>query len=338
MRRFFCGALACGLIALVPLAAAAEDFYHAKTITIVTSTDAGGSYDLVARLMARTMPTHIPGHPVMIVQNMPGGGNVLATNYMYNVAPKDGTVIATVNMGMPLHQVIDGRGVRYDAARFNWLGSTGPINAVAVAWHDAGIGSIAQAMQREVTVGGTGPASALTVYPMAMNKVLGTRFKIVTGYKSSAEIYVAMEKGEVEARAGSLNELLAEHEDWVEAGKVDFLVQVGETRSTRLPYVPLMTELAQNDAQRRILALISSPQALGQAYLAPPEVPADRLAILRQAFAATLRDPAFVGEAAHIGLEIEPMSDGDVLRIIRETMEAPPAIIALARAAITPKE
>ena len=160
------------------------DVFKGKTITLITSTGVGGLYDLVARMIARHMPRHIPGKPTIIVQNMPGGGNVLATNYMYNIAPKDGTALATIHSAMPVHQVLNGQGVRYDADKFNWLGSTGPQNEMIVVWHTAGIRTLEQAKQQEVILGGTGVGSGIVIIPTIMNSLLGTKFKIVTGYRS----------------------------------------------------------------------------------------------------------------------------------------------------------
>ena len=173
---------------------AAEPAYQWKQLTIVTSTGVGGTYDLIARLVAKHMAKYLPGNPTIVVQNMPGGGNVLATNYMYNNAPKDGTFIAVINDAIPLHQVIDGRGVRYDSARFNWLGSPGDRNSVTFVWHTTGVKTIEDAKKTELALGGTGVGSSIVIFPTAMNKVLGTKFKIVMGYRSSAEVFLAMER------------------------------------------------------------------------------------------------------------------------------------------------
>jgi tripartite-type tricarboxylate transporter receptor subunit TctC len=329
-----CGAMLALIAVLTTASALADGFYKGKTITIVTSTGVGGSYDGIARLLARYMPKHIPDQPNIIVQNMPGGGNVIATNYMYNIAAKDGTVIATINNGIPLHQVIDDRGVRYDSDRFNWLGSTGAVNAVTIAWHTAGVKSIEEVFKRELILGGTGPASAIVIFPEAMNNVLGTRFKIVNGYKSSAEVYLAMEKGETESRSGGYADLVSEHGDWIKEKKIVFLVQIGDKREPALPDVPLMTELAKTDEQRQILKLISSPMALGQPYLAPPGVPAERVAMLRQGLADTFRDKEFLAETAKIHFDIRAMSGEEIARIVHETVAAPPDIVAKARAAM----
>jgi tripartite-type tricarboxylate transporter receptor subunit TctC len=335
VRRIF-GAL----VALMAISAAAgspartESPYEGKTITIITSTGVGGVYDLTARVIARHMGRYIPGHPTLIVQNMPGGGNVLATNYMYNIAPKDGMTVASIHNAMPLHQVLDGRGVRFDAAKFNWLGSTGPENEVIIVWHTAGITTIKQATEREVVLGATGAGSGLSIIPTAMNNVLGTRFKLVIGYKTSEDINLAMQRGEVQARAFGLNSIVAQHADWLRNHKVDFLAQDGAKRDKDLPDVPLLTELASADEQRQVLKLISAPAGLGHPYLAPPGVPPERLAILRQAFAATLKDKAFLAEVEKLALPIDPMSADEVAAIVAETVNAAPAVVAKAKAAM----
>jgi tripartite-type tricarboxylate transporter receptor subunit TctC len=330
-------ALSLLLAAFATLAAAparAESPYDGKTVTIVTSTGVGGVYDLTARVIARHMGRHLPGNPTLIVQNMPGGGNVLATNYMYNIAAKDGLTIASIHNAMPLHQVLDGRGVRFDAAKFNWLGSTGSENEVILVWRTAGITTIRQAMEREVVLGSTGAGSGLSIIPTAMNNVLGTRFKLVIGYKSSEDINLALERGEVQARAFGLNSIVAQHADWLTGGKVAFLAQAGVKRDKDLPDVPLITELAATDTQRAILKLISAPAGLGHPYLAPPGVPPERLALLRNAFAATLRDPLFLAEVDKLMIAIDPMSAEEVAAIVADTINAAPDVVAKAKAAM----
>src|ERR1700691_1898275 len=161
------------------------EFYKGKTISLITSTGVGGTYDVVARLVAHYMPRYIPGNPTIIVQNMPGGGNVLATNYMFNLTPKDGTTIATIHSAMPLQQVLDAGGVRYDADLFNWLGSTGPQNEVILVWHTAGIKTLTEATEKEIVLGGTGAGAGIVILPTVANNLLGTKFKIVTGYRTS---------------------------------------------------------------------------------------------------------------------------------------------------------
>ena len=328
------------LLSFVALPACAEsaagqpDVYKGKTITLITSTGVGGLYDLVARLVARHMPRHIPGKPSIIVQNMPGGGNVLATNYMYNIAPRDGTALATIHSAMPVHQVLNGQGVRYDADKFNWLGSTGPQNEMIVVWHTAGIRTLEQAKQKEVILGGTGAGSGIVIIPTIMNSLLGTKFKIVTGYRSSEDINIGMQRGEVQARAFSIGSIVSQHMDWITEKKVDFLAQVGTQRDKLFPNVPLLIELATLEEQREIFRLVSLTPALGQPYIAPPGVPPDRLVILRKAFDATLRDKAFLADADKVRFEIDPMGAAEVARIVHETVAAPPDLIVKARAAM----
>ena len=325
------------LVTLAAPPARAADYFAGKTITIIVSTGTGGSYTSIAQAFSRNMPRYIPGRPNIIVKNMPGAGNVLATNYMYNIAPKDGTTIATINNSIPLHQVLDGKGVKYDAAKFNWLGSTGSYNSVAYIWHTAGIKSFKDVTEREIILGGTGVGSSIVIYPIVMNNLLGAKFKIVLGYKSVAEIDVAMERGEVQARTGSYTALRDERPDWIRDKKVTFVAQIGAVRDKALPDVPLMTELAKTDEHRQIMRLISSPIALGRPFLAPPDVPPEIVTILRTAFQATLRDEQFLKEAAKLELDIDPISGDDIARIVRETSSAPRSILDAATAAMEAK-
>jgi tripartite-type tricarboxylate transporter receptor subunit TctC len=333
-----CRILTCAFVTLASASAYAQpaggDFYKGKSITVITSTGAGGTYDLVARLVSRYMPKYLPGSPAMIVQNMPGGGNVLATNYMYAIAPKDGTSIATVHNAMPLHQALGGQGVRFDAGKFNWLGSTGADNEVIIAWHTSGMKTIEQAMKKELVLGGTGAGSGIVIFPTAMNNVIGTKFKVVIGYKSSEDINLAMQRGEVQGRAFSMGSIVSQHADWLTEKKVAFLVQLGAKRDHALPDVPLATELAKTDDERGILKLVSAPQALGQPYLAPPGVPPERVALLRKAFIATLEDKAFLADAAKSKFDIDPIGGEEIAQIVKDTLGESPAVVTKAKAAM----
>jgi tripartite-type tricarboxylate transporter receptor subunit TctC len=308
---------------------AVSDFYKGKQITLVVSTGAGGTYDTVARQMSRYMPKHIPGEPTIVVKQMPGAGHVLATNFMYNQAPKDGTHIATIGNSIPLHQVLDGKGARYEANKFNWLGTTGISNLLTVAWAGSGVKSIQDVMEREVTAGSTGAGSGTSLYPTVMNKVVGTKFKIVAGYQRATEIDLAMERGEMDVRSGfSYGSLATEHPDWLSEKKVVVLVQVGGVREPDFPNVPLMSDLAKTDEQRQILSLISSTVALGRPYLTTPEVPADRLAALRKAFMDTLADKEFLAEAKRLNFDLRPADAAAVTKIVSDVVNTPPDIIA----------
>jgi tripartite-type tricarboxylate transporter receptor subunit TctC len=328
-----CGAVVVICAALPAVAAEVEDFYRNKTITVVASTGAGGPLDLIARTIAKHMARHVPGVPTMVVRNMPGGGHVLATNFMFTQAPKDGSYIATVVNSIPLHQVIDGRGVRYDARKFSWIGATGTSNLMTVAWRDAGVRTIDDVMARELPTGATGVGSGTFMYTNAMNIVLGTKFKMVLGYASSTDIDLAMERGEVAARGGfSLSGIMQERPHWIREKKVVMLVQVGGEREKDYRDVPLMHELAKTAEQRQILSLISSPVALGRPFFAPPEIPADRLTALRNAFAATMQDEKFLTEARQLNFDLNSMSGERLAQIVAETVDAPADAVVQAKA------
>jgi tripartite-type tricarboxylate transporter receptor subunit TctC len=311
------------------------DFYKGKTVTIVASSGAGGPIDLACRVVAKFITRHIPGNPTVVVRNMPGGGHVLMSNFMYTNAPKDGTYIGGVVNSIPTHQVVDGRGVRFDASKFLWLGSTGYSNLMTFAWHTAGFTTIKDVFERELVTGATGVGSGTYIYTNAMNVILGTKFKMVLGYKDSPAVNLAMERGEVQARGGmTLTGLKQERPDFIAEKKVIMLVQTGAQRETEYPDIPLMHELGRDDEERQILQLISSPAALGRPFFLPPEVPAERVEALRKAFAATMRDPDYIAEGNKVRLDMNPLSAERVTQLVNATVHAPPAIVTKARAAL----
>jgi tripartite-type tricarboxylate transporter receptor subunit TctC len=327
-------ALGIAAAALVDEAAWAEDFYQGKTITIITSTGEGGGYDAIARSLGRQFTKLIPGNPNTVVQNMPGGGHMLATNYLYNIAPKDGTVIGTVNQNVPSHQVLDGRGVRYDATKFNWLGALDNPNALIAVWHTSPIHTLEDAMKQEVITGATGDGSSGYRYPSVMNSVLGTKFKIIKGYKSTGEIFTAMERGEVQARGGGYEAIMFQHPDWIRDKKVRFIIQIGRQREAMLQDVPLWTEVAKTDEQRQVLQLVAAAISVGRPFLAPPGLPEDRVATLRQAFAAAVKDKDFLADGEKLHFETGALSAEEVTRIVAQTISAPADVVAKVKVAL----
>jgi tripartite-type tricarboxylate transporter receptor subunit TctC len=287
--------------------------------------------------MGRYLPKYLPGAPAFVVKNMPGAGHVLATNYMYNQAPKDGTWIAIVNNAIPMVQALDGKGIRFDARKIKWIGSLGISNLLSVAWAKSGVKTMDDVFAREVTTGATGTGSGAFLYPTAMNKILGTKWKVVLGYNSSGEVDLAMTRGEVIARGGaSYSGFLAERPEWIRDKLVNVLVQVGGVRERDLPDVPLMWELGKTPEQQAVLKLISSSVAMGKPFLAPPEIPDARYAALRHAFDMTMKDPEFVAETEKLELDLKP-SDGDyIAKVARDTIDAPTELIAKAKEAIEP--
>lgn len=311
-----------------------EDFYKGKTITVVTSTGAGGTYDITARALARHMPRLLPGQPIIVVQNMPGGGNVLATNHMYNIAPKDGTMIATLHNAMPLHQALNGQGVRFDATKFTWLGSLGPENSGVIVWAKSGIKTVDDLKKREVALGGTGAGSGIVIFPQIMNKELGTRFKIVLGYKSSDEVNIALERGEVEARTLGLVSIFAQNADWVKEGKINIVAQIGAKRDKRIADVPLLQELTKDEKQKQLFSLMASPTAIGKPFTGPPGLPPERYAMLKTAFERMTKEKDFLDEMEKLKIEVDPMSADEVAQIVNATVNASPDVVARAKVAM----
>ncbi|HTI88179.1 MAG TPA: tripartite tricarboxylate transporter substrate-binding protein [Alphaproteobacteria bacterium] len=340
MRALTLAAMAATAITTAAAADPVADFYKGKTINIIVSTGEGGTYDTVARSISRYMSKHIPGEPTMILKYMPGAGHIKATEYMYSVATKDGTNIATIGNSIPQTQVfekasLESKGVHFDVRKFNWLGSTGISNLMTAAWAASGVKTIDDAYKQEVTAGSTGAGSGTMLYPTITNNVVGTRFKIIAGYRKATEIDLAMERGEVVVRAGfSLGSLSTEHPDWISEKKVNFLFQVGGEREPSLPDVPLMSDLGKTDEQKLVMRVLSSPVSLGRPYLTTPELPADRLAALRTAFSATMKDPEFLAEAKKLKFDLRPIDGDQVTRIIKETVDLPPDVVDKAKAAI----
>jgi tripartite-type tricarboxylate transporter receptor subunit TctC len=304
------------------------EFYAGKTITLICSADAGGAVDLNARHVAKHLARFIPGSPSIVVRNMPGGGHTLAGNFVYNQAPRDGTTIGTFINSMPLHQATSGQGVRFDSTRFNWLGSTGVSNITIMVWHTAGVKTVEDVKQREVVLGATGVGSGTWIYANALNQLVGTRFKLVTGYRGVVDIDLATERGEVQGRSGaSVAGFLKEHAEWLKTGKVRPIVQIGLTRDRMFPDVPLLHEIEASDEARQVLKLMSSPVLVGRPYMAPPETPADRVAALRKAFDQAVADPQFRAEAEALAMELNPISGEELAKVVDEIIRSPSELL-----------
>lgn len=311
-----------------------SDFYTGKNIDLIISTGVGGGLDANARMVARHLGEHIPGKPSIVPRNMPGAGHVKATNYMYNQAPRDGTAIGAILPSFILHALIDGRGVEYDASRFNWLGSSDVDNMNVYVLATTGVTSIEDARNKEVLMGGTGAGSYTIVFPRLMNNLLGTKFKIVPGYKSTSQIHLAMESGEVEGRAGNFfSSLKSRNPDWLRDKKINLIAQIGEKRDPEFKDVPLLQEAAKDEDAKRIIRLFSAEIAMGRAYLTTPGVPEDRLAALRKAFNETMKDPEFLAEAQKARIEVRPLEADKLKAIADEIASTPKPLLEKAKAA-----
>jgi tripartite-type tricarboxylate transporter receptor subunit TctC len=317
-----------GLLALASSASAQDDFFAGKQIRIIVGTGTGGGYDSAARLVGRHLGKHIPGNPTFVVQNMPGASGITATNFLYEAAPADGTVLATVNNSIPFYEAIRQPGVRYKAEELQWIGSLLQTATTVSVWHTAGVRTIEDAKQKEVIMGATGAAGTKAAYPALLNNTIGTKFKIVTGYEGGNTLRLAMERGEVlgdgSARWSSWKSTRPE---WIKDRKIIAIVQIGLKKDDDLKDVPLLTELAQNDEQRQMFEFISAPIAMQQPFVAPPGIPPDRLNLLRRGFDAMIKDPAFLAEVHRLDLELDPVSGEEVQKIVRSVVGASPAII-----------
>jgi tripartite-type tricarboxylate transporter receptor subunit TctC len=309
------------------------DFYKGKTVDLYIGYSVGGGYDTYARLLAANMGRHIPGNPTMVAKNMPGAGSAKLANWLYNVAPKDGTAIGAIGRGTGFDPLFKIKGAQFDGIKFNWLGSANDEVSICVAWQGAGVTKLADVLAKELIVGGTGASADTDQFPKIMNGVLGTKFKIVTGYPGGNEVGLAMERGEVKGRCGwSWSSVKSLHMDWVKDKKIHILVQLSLAKHPDMPDVPLVMDLAKNDGDKRILKLIFTRQVMGRPFLAPPGIPAERVTALRKAFMDTLKDKGFLAAAEKAKLEITPVPGEKIQQLVQEAYDSPPALVAKAAA------
>ncbi len=322
------------LLATFPASAAdpVADFYRGRTLQMIVATSPGGDYDTRARLLSRHITRHIPGEPQIVPSNMPGAVGVAATNYLANLAPRDGTVIHAIMQNMAAHQAIGGQGVKFDVLALGWIGNTTDSPNLISAWHTTGITKIEQVLTQELVVGAPGTATSSVYYPLALNILVGTKFKIISGYPGGNVVNVAIERGEVGGRgANSLAAWKATKPDWLRDGKLTHLVQIALKRHPELPDVPLLFELAKNDEDARLLRFLSADVPLSRAYVTTPGVPPERLTALRRAFDATMKDKAFLAEAERMQIDISPSTGEDAERIVKDVLATPSPILARAR-------
>jgi tripartite-type tricarboxylate transporter receptor subunit TctC len=320
-------ALAFGLGIAISLAAmttpvsadAVADFYRGKTVNIVIPTSAGGEYDLHGRLISRFIGHHIPGNPIIVPQNMAGGGGLVATNYVYNVSPKDGSSLLIVNKSLPAAQAMGQQGLKADMAKFTYIGTLAPSSETMVVWHTTGVKSVEDARRTEVVVGTTGTENITYMLPKLMNALLGTRFKLITGYRGGNEVNAAMERGEVGGRQNAWTSWKSTKPHWLKSRNIIVIAQ-GGSRIRELPDVPDVERLAKSDDDRKVFQLILEGSRLGRALLAPPGVPADRLAALRKAFEATMKDPQFLAACNQAKVDPDPVTGADLQQTVEKVL------------------
>ena len=314
-----------------------EDFYRGKDITLIIASGVAGGYDTYARVFARHFADHVPGHPAVIAKNIPAGGGLTAANTLYSVSPKDGLTIAALTNGVAMDPLFGNPGARFDAQKFAWIGSIGKLQNVCATWHESPIKTVAAAREREVVVAAAGATSNTAIVPRVLNTLIGTRFKIVAGYDPGAGLNLALESREVEGICGlSWSTLKASRPDWIRENKLNVILQMALDKLPDLADVPSALDLVADPAARKVLELILIRQEMGRPLVAPPGVPVERLAALREAFAATMKDVGFLAEAQRLQLEIDPLGGEAIARLLAGAYAAPPDIVARAATLVEP--
>jgi tripartite-type tricarboxylate transporter receptor subunit TctC len=308
--------------------AQSNNFYADKTITIICWSGAGSLYDVNARFLGRHFTRKLPGNPQVIVRNMTGGGGVVATNHLANAAPKDGTTLAVVARGMGIEPLLGGEQARFDPLKLQWIGSTSPEVSVIAVRSETGVRTLEDLRTREVAVAGPAPGSDGVTYPNTLNNLLGTRLRIVTGYRSGPEMVLAVERREVEGRGSwSWASFRTEGMPMLQKGELRILLQMSLRKSPELPDVPLVMDYAKTDEQRQILETILTGQTMAWPLVAPAETPRDRVELLRKTFIDMLADEEAKAEAKKLGIDIEPVSGEEIETLLKRVYATPPAII-----------
>jgi tripartite-type tricarboxylate transporter receptor subunit TctC len=312
---------------------AVANFYKGKTIQVLVGFGPGGGYDLYARTLARYMGKHIPGNPTMVPQNMPGAGGVKAMNYLYNVARKDGTVIGTFARGLVVEPLLGhAQGTQFEAAKYSWIGSVSNEVSVCAFWYNSGINNWDDLTKKPSTIGASAAGADSEIFPTVLKNMFKLPTKVVTGYSGGgADINLGMQRGEVKGRCGwSWSSLLSQSKPLLDGKKINIVLQLALEKHEDLPNVPLVMDLPTTPQNKAALKLIASRQSIARPFAAPPGIPAERLAALRAAFDATMKDPAFLAEAKKLDLEVRPVPGAEVEKLIKEIYASPPEVVKLA--------
>jgi tripartite-type tricarboxylate transporter receptor subunit TctC len=330
-------AIGVGLTALLSATAAADpvaDFYKGKHLTLIVSTGPGGGFDLYARTLSVHLGRHIPGHPSIVLQFMPGAGGVTAANHVYTVSPRDGTVFALPYQTVALYQRLYPSGVRYDAAKFNWIGRMVSADQALVIWHTAPATTLAQMKTTEVVIGATGKSQDTYYYPRMMATLLGYKVKIVLGYQGAAEVMNAMERGEVHGYTSSWAALVATKGAWLKEGKLVPIVNASLEKRKDYPDVPLLSDLTNDPSKKAIVEFFLSATAVGRSFALPPGTKRERVEALRRAFTETMSDPAFLADVKKRRMDLEPLSGEEVQAIMEKAVAAPASLVTAAAKAV----
>lgn len=328
--RLICGLLLAGAVASPGFAQ--EPFYKGKQLRILISAGVAGGYGEYARTLAAHMPDHIAGKPDMIMQSMPGAGGLLATNYLYTQAPQDGTTIGLIHSSVPLAPLFGTKGARFDALKFHWIGSLDRSDGPCTSWHTSPVKTWDDMLHKEFIVGSSGVGSQMDIYPAVMNKLFGTKIKVIGGYKDGASIFHAMERGEIHGRCGpQITAIRSLRPQWLNDHLIVMPIMFSERRSKEFPDVPSIMEFAKDEAARQQVRLLIVSQDLDRPVLAPPGVPAERVKLLRDAFNATMADPAFLADIKRLRLTLDWVKGEDVAKTLAAAYAMPPAVVAAAK-------
>jgi tripartite-type tricarboxylate transporter receptor subunit TctC len=309
------------------LAQAPAEFFKGKTVDLYIAYSVGGGYDLYARLLARHLGKHIPGNPLVVPKNMEGAGGLRLANWLYQAAPRDGTAIGATSRSVAFEPMLGNKAAQYDATKFTWIGSANDEVSVCVAWHTSGVRTFEDVLTKELTVGSTGQGDDTYQFPRFVNNVLGTKFKMITGYPGGNDVSLALERGEVGGRCGwSWSSVKSIRMSWVTEKKINLLMQFSLAKHADLPDVPLVMDLARNEEQRQMFRLIFARQVMGRPFQGPPGVPPERLRVLQQAFMDTMKDKDFLVEAEKAQFEITPVWGEAIEKLLAEVFKTPAAI------------
>ena len=298
-----------------------------KTFRMIIGFGVGGGYDLWARTVAQHMGAHLPGNPTLIPQNMPAGGSIAAANFLYEVAPKDGPVFGLIGRDAPLAPITGASGARFDPTKMSWLGTPTKETNICIAYHTAAVKSVQDLYDKELVMGDVGPGSGTRAYPKALAALLGMKFKLVSGYPSSADIFLAMERGEVQGICESLDSVESRRPDWISSKQVSVLFQGAPEANPELKGVPLARDLARNDEERQAIDFLYAGQGIGRPFAAPPGLPPEVLKTLRDAFDATMKDPEFIADVKKQKFALDPENGASLAGLIDKIYATPKPIV-----------
>ena len=338
LGRYLVGLVSLGVLCSLPMtrpgnAQTAADFYAGRTINVYIGFSPGGAYDIYARQLARFMGSHLPGRPTLVPQSMAGAGGLRVANFLYNVAPKDGTAIGTFSRGLVTAPLLTG--APYDSRKFVWLGSVAPETVLCAVWSTSPIVTWDDMMHKDFVMGGTAPGADSDDYASVLKNMFGAKLKLVSGYPGGIELNIAMERGEIDGRCGwSLSAIKATNQSWINEKKIRLLVQMGLSKEPELADVPSIMDRATSDRERQMLDLLLARQVTAWPFMAPPGLPEDRKAALRQAFDDTMRDPGFLAETRRSGLIVNPVDGAKIDALIAEIYRIPNDVVDAARSTV----